>query len=189
VDQTNVGIHRASVAVELGDAARVVEQARAIDPSRLPSLERRAHHLLDLAQGYGQWRKDHQALDALLHAERLAPKKSSPPAAGRPAAGGGASAPRATDNQAEAPGAGNPGRGPGRVRDHDPRSNRPVLYVIACAAPPAMDVQVLINLAQRDGWDVCLIATPRAFQWLDVPGLGGAHRPPGPPRLQSARRA
>ena len=72
---TNVGIHRASVAVELGDAGRVVEQARAIDPSRLPSLERRAHHLLDLAQGYGQWRKDHQALDALLHAERLAPQE------------------------------------------------------------------------------------------------------------------
>jgi tetratricopeptide (TPR) repeat protein len=39
---TNLGIHRASVAVELGDAGRVVEQARAIDPSRLPSLERRA---------------------------------------------------------------------------------------------------------------------------------------------------
>jgi transcriptional regulator with XRE-family HTH domain len=72
---TNVGIHRASVSVELGDAGRVVEQARAVDPSHLPSLERRAHHLLDLAQGYGQWRKDHQALDALLHAERLAPQE------------------------------------------------------------------------------------------------------------------
>jgi transcriptional regulator with XRE-family HTH domain len=72
---TNVGIHRASVSVELGDAGRAVEQARAIDPSQLPSLERRAHHLLDLAQGYGQWRKDHEALDALLHAERLAPQE------------------------------------------------------------------------------------------------------------------
>jgi phosphopantothenoylcysteine decarboxylase len=48
-----------------------------------------------------------------------------------------------------------------------------VFYVIACAAPPAMDVHVLIDLAQQDGWDVCLIATPRAFQWLDVPGLAG----------------
>jgi len=72
---TNVGIHRASVLVELGDAGLVVEQARAIDPSHLPSLERRAHHLLDIAQGYGQWRKDHQALDALLHAEQLAPQE------------------------------------------------------------------------------------------------------------------
>jgi hypothetical protein len=76
---TNVGIHRASVSVELGDAGRAVEQSRAIDPSHLPSLERRAHHLLDLAQGYGQWRKDHQALDALLHAERLAPQEVQQP--------------------------------------------------------------------------------------------------------------
>ena len=72
---TNVGIHRASVSAELGDAGLVVEQARAVDPSHLPSLERRTHHLLDLAQGYGQWRKDHQALDTLLHAERLAPQE------------------------------------------------------------------------------------------------------------------
>jgi len=46
-----------------------------------------------------------------------------------------------------------------------------VLYVVTCAAPPAMDVGILIDLAQQDGWDVCLIATPRAFQWIDVPGL------------------
>jgi phosphopantothenoylcysteine decarboxylase len=59
------------------------------------------------------------------------------------------------------------------VSDHDHRSNRPVLYIVACAAPPAMDVGVLIDLAHQDGWDVCLIATPRAFQWLDVPGLAG----------------
>jgi transcriptional regulator with XRE-family HTH domain len=72
---TNVGIHRTSVAVELGDAGAAVEQARAIDPSHLPSLERRTHHLLDLAQGYGQWRKDHEAVDVLLQAERLAPQE------------------------------------------------------------------------------------------------------------------
>ena len=72
---TNVGIHQASVLVELGNAGRVVEQARAIDPSHLPSLERRTHHLLDIAHGYGQWHKDHQALDSLLHAERLAPQE------------------------------------------------------------------------------------------------------------------
>jgi hypothetical protein len=72
---TNVGIHRASVLVELGDAGRVIELAQAIDPAHLPSLERRAHHLLDKAQGYGQWRKDHDALDSLLHAERLAPQE------------------------------------------------------------------------------------------------------------------
>jgi hypothetical protein len=46
-----------------------------------------------------------------------------------------------------------------------------VLYIITCAAPPAMDVQVLVNLAQQDGWHVCLIATPGASQWLDVLSL------------------
>jgi hypothetical protein len=61
--------------VELGDAGPAIEQTRAIDPSQLPSLERRVHHLLDLAQGFGQWRKDHEALDALLQAERLAPQE------------------------------------------------------------------------------------------------------------------
>ena len=53
----------------------------------------------------------------------------------------------------------------------DRTSTQRVLYIVTCAAPPAMDVQVLIDLAQQDGWDVCLIATPRAFQWLDVPSL------------------
>lgn len=59
------------------------------------------------------------------------------------------------------------------MSDQDRGANQQVLYIIVCAAPPAMDVQVLINLAQQDRWDVCLIATPRAFQWLDVPGLTG----------------
>ena len=63
------------MSVELGDAGLVVEQARVIDPAHLPSLERRAHHLLDMAQGYGQWRKDHQSLESLLRAERLAPQE------------------------------------------------------------------------------------------------------------------
>jgi hypothetical protein len=57
------------------------------------------------------------------------------------------------------------------VSHQDGTSNQQVLYIVTCAAPPAMDVQVLVDLAQQDGWDVCLIATPRAFQWLDVPGL------------------
>jgi Flavoprotein len=52
-------------------------------------------------------------------------------------------------------------------------SNQRVLYIVTCAAPPALDVHVLVDLAQQDGWDVCLIATPRAFQWIDVPGLSG----------------
>jgi hypothetical protein len=57
------------------------------------------------------------------------------------------------------------------VSQPDGTSNRQVLYIVTCAAPPALDVHVLIDSAQRDGWDVCLNATPRAFQWINVPGL------------------
>jgi hypothetical protein len=57
------------------------------------------------------------------------------------------------------------------VSHQDRTSNQQVLYIITCAAPPAMDVQVLVNLAQQDGWHVCLIATPGASQWLDVLSL------------------
>src|SRR5256886_12871439 len=31
-----------------------------------------------------------------------------------------------------------------------------VLYIISCAAPPARNVARLVNLAQDEGWDVCL---------------------------------
>jgi len=46
-----------------------------------------------------------------------------------------------------------------------------VLYVVVCAAPPARDVHVLVDLAQKVGWDACVVATPRAFQWIDAPAL------------------
>lgn len=45
----------------------------------------------------------------------------------------------------------------------DPSS---VLYVVACAAPPLRHVRDLISSAQGRGWDVCLIATPTAAQWM-----------------------
>ena len=72
---TNVGIHKASVLVELGDGPLAVKQASTINTAHLPSIERRVHHLLDVAQGYGQWRKDHETIDALLEAEQLAPQE------------------------------------------------------------------------------------------------------------------
>lgn len=46
-----------------------------------------------------------------------------------------------------------------------------VLYVITCAAPPARDAGRLIAAAQREGWDTCLLATPSAVRFLDVPAL------------------
>jgi phosphopantothenoylcysteine synthetase/decarboxylase len=42
-----------------------------------------------------------------------------------------------------------------------------VLYLIACAAPPAQNIGQMITLAQKDGWDVCLLATPSAVKFID----------------------
>lgn len=47
----------------------------------------------------------------------------------------------------------------------------PVLYVIACAAPPAGEVATLVTMAKADGWDVCVILTPQAVAFVDVPAL------------------
>ncbi|MEV4888957.1 flavoprotein [Nonomuraea sp. NPDC055795] len=46
-----------------------------------------------------------------------------------------------------------------------------VLYVIVCAAAPASDVGRLVELAQDAGWDVQIVATPQALDFIDVPAL------------------
>src|SRR5262245_51274293 len=46
-----------------------------------------------------------------------------------------------------------------------------VLYVIVCGSPVAHDVGTLVDLAQRDRWDVCLVATPAGRKFIDVPAL------------------
>jgi phosphopantothenoylcysteine synthetase/decarboxylase len=46
-----------------------------------------------------------------------------------------------------------------------------VLYVIACAAPPARHVSRLIEPAQKAGWDVCLLMTPSAARFIDSAAL------------------
>jgi phosphopantothenoylcysteine decarboxylase len=46
-----------------------------------------------------------------------------------------------------------------------------VLYHVVCAAPPAQHVQNFIHLAQASGWDVCLITTPQAKHFIDIPLL------------------
>ncbi|SBW27080.1 Coenzyme A biosynthesis bifunctional protein coaBC [Candidatus Protofrankia californiensis] len=48
-----------------------------------------------------------------------------------------------------------------------------VLYVVVCAAGTAPYVGRLVKLAQGRGWDVCLVATPAAVAFLDVPALAG----------------
>jgi hypothetical protein len=46
-----------------------------------------------------------------------------------------------------------------------------VLYVLACGAPPAKDVGVLVQLARDRGWDACVITSPRGRTFVDVPAL------------------
>jgi phosphopantothenoylcysteine synthetase/decarboxylase len=42
-----------------------------------------------------------------------------------------------------------------------------VLYVIGCGAPPAREISTLVKLAQKAGWDVCVILTPMATNFVD----------------------
>ncbi len=42
-----------------------------------------------------------------------------------------------------------------------------VLYIIACAAPPALDVHRLVELAHQKQWETCLIVTPEARKFVD----------------------
>jgi hypothetical protein len=42
-----------------------------------------------------------------------------------------------------------------------------VLYVVSCAAPPVLEIETLIGLAQNVNWDTCLILTPTAARWRE----------------------
>lgn len=46
-----------------------------------------------------------------------------------------------------------------------------VLYLIVCAAPPASQTDEVIPILQAQGWDICVIATPQATRWIDIPQL------------------
>ncbi|MEU5698631.1 flavoprotein [Streptomyces aurantiacus] len=50
-------------------------------------------------------------------------------------------------------------------------SKRPVLYVVACGGYPAESLPTLVERAVADRWDVCVIATPKGLDFLDVPHL------------------
>lgn len=74
---TNVLLHKAAAAVELGDAGRALETDREINPDRFNALlpERRAHHLLDLARGHVQSGDLASAGEMLIKADQLAPSE------------------------------------------------------------------------------------------------------------------
>jgi phosphopantothenoylcysteine synthetase/decarboxylase len=49
----------------------------------------------------------------------------------------------------------------------------PVLYLIACGAPPARKLPAFVIHAQQQGWDVCVITTPDGIKFLDAGDLAG----------------
>jgi len=46
-----------------------------------------------------------------------------------------------------------------------------VLYAIVCGSPVSRRVGVLVELAQAEGWQVCVISTPDGRKFIDVPAL------------------
>src|SRR5262245_39267381 len=68
------------------------------------------------------------------------------------------------------------------------------LLIVVCAAGPAPDVHKLVTLAQADGWNVRVVATPNAMRMIDAAQLEeltgqpvrSEHRDPGTPRDLSA---
>ncbi|MET7749636.1 flavoprotein [Micromonospora sp. NPDC005367] len=50
-------------------------------------------------------------------------------------------------------------------------TDKKVLYLVVCAAPPALQIGELIELLMTDGWTVCVIATPTAATWIDRDAL------------------
>jgi phosphopantothenoylcysteine synthetase/decarboxylase len=47
----------------------------------------------------------------------------------------------------------------------------PVLYVVACGGRPAGDLPNFIPRLKAQGWEVCVIATPSALKFMDLPTL------------------
>jgi len=74
---TNVQVHRAAAAVELGDGRLALETHSNLDQGGFGGLlpERRAHHFLDLARAYAQVGDVGGASEMLLEGDRLAPSE------------------------------------------------------------------------------------------------------------------
>lgn len=72
---TNVLLHRAAAAVELGDGGVAVGVNELIDPGAFRNLmpERRAHHFIDMSRGFAQVGDVTRAGEMLLECDQVAP--------------------------------------------------------------------------------------------------------------------
>ncbi|MER7244443.1 flavoprotein [Kribbella sp. NPDC000426] len=50
-------------------------------------------------------------------------------------------------------------------------TRRPVLYALVTGSPAARDIGKLVELAQADGWEVCVIASPEGRRFIDADAL------------------
>jgi transcriptional regulator with XRE-family HTH domain len=69
----NVVSHRVSAAYVLGDAGAALAHARSLPLAAIPTTERRARMLVDIAQAWARFDKPDRAYATLLAAERTAP--------------------------------------------------------------------------------------------------------------------
>ena len=53
----------------------------------------------------------------------------------------------------------------------DAATYKGILYIVVCAADPAKRIHEFIELAQAASWDVCVVATPQATNFIDRPLL------------------
>jgi len=74
---TNVMLHRAAAAVELGEGRQAVETHERMSEAELNAMmpERRAHYLLDVARGYAQIGDIRRAGEMLVRGDQLAPNE------------------------------------------------------------------------------------------------------------------
>ena len=45
------------------------------------------------------------------------------------------------------------------------------LYLLVCAAPPAQATLHIVQALQKTQWNTCVITTPQARRWMDIPAL------------------
>ncbi|WP_061290199.1 helix-turn-helix domain-containing protein [Herbidospora cretacea] len=73
-NQVNTTIHAVEVSMELGRPREVISRAEDVAVAEIASSERQAHYWTCAAAGYLMNRKESDALDALLRADRIAPQ-------------------------------------------------------------------------------------------------------------------
>ncbi|WP_113705642.1 helix-turn-helix domain-containing protein [Nonomuraea lactucae] len=73
-NRVNTTIHAVEVSMELGRPRDVITRAEHVEIAEIASSERQAHYWTCTAAGYHMNRKDNEAVDALLRADRIAPQ-------------------------------------------------------------------------------------------------------------------